>query len=43
MDHAMELLDDYSYKQVAEMTGISKATLAREKQRRTAEEAGGVA
>ena len=43
LDHAMELLDDYSYKQVAEMTGISKATLAREKQRRTAEEAGGVA
>ncbi len=36
MDHAMELLDDHSYKQVAGMTGISKATLAREKQKRTA-------
>ena len=34
MDHAMELLDDHSYKQVAEMTGISKATLCREKRER---------
>ncbi len=34
MDHALELLGDHSYKQVAEMTGISKATLAREKKRR---------
>ena len=33
-DHAMQLLQDYSYTQVAEMTGISKATLAREKARR---------
>ena len=36
MDHAMELLDDYSYKQVVEMTGISRATLAREKKKRMA-------
>lgn len=36
LDHAMKLLDDHSYKQVAEMTGISKATLAREKRRREA-------
>lgn len=36
IEHAMELLDDHSYKQVTEMTGISRATLAREKQRRTA-------
>lgn len=36
VEHAMELLDDHSYKQVVEMTGISRATLAREKQRRTA-------
>ena len=34
MDHAIGLLDGHSYKQVAEMTGISKATLAREKRRR---------
>ena len=34
LDHAMELLDDHSYKQVTQMTGISKATLAREKRRR---------
>ena len=33
-DHAMQLLQDYSYTQVAEMTGISTATLAREKARR---------
>ena len=36
IDHAMELLDSHSYKQVVEMTGISRATLAREKQKRTA-------
>ena len=34
VEHAMELLDDHSYKQVVEMTGISRATLAREKRRR---------
>lgn len=28
--HAMQLLDEYSYSQVADMTGISKATLYRE-------------
>lgn len=34
MDHAMELLKNHSYNQVADMTGISRATLAREKRRR---------
>ena len=34
MDHAMQLLQDHSYSQVSEMTGISTATLAREKARR---------
>ncbi|WP_035771664.1 recombinase family protein [Butyrivibrio sp. FCS006] len=31
IDHAIQLLSNYSYSQVAEMTGISKATLVREK------------
>lgn len=34
LDHAMELLKDHSYKQVTELTGISRATLAREKRKR---------
>lgn len=34
MDHAMELLQDHSYAQVVSLTGIPRATLAREKQRR---------
>lgn len=34
MDHAMDLLKNHSYNQVADMTGISRATLAREKRRR---------
>lgn len=34
LDHAMELLKDHSYSQVASLTGISTATLAREKRRR---------
>lgn len=34
MDHAMQLLQDHSYSQVSEMTGISTATLAREKAKR---------
>lgn len=34
MDHAMELLKEYFYKQVADMTGISKSSLAREKRER---------
>ena len=34
LDHAMDLLENHSYKQVVEMTGISKATLAREKLKR---------
>ena len=33
MEHAMELLESHSYTQVEEMTGISKATLARERAR----------
>jgi DNA invertase Pin-like site-specific DNA recombinase len=37
MDHAMELLKENSYNRVVEMTGISRATLAREKSRRAAE------
>ena len=31
ISHALSLLEDHSYTQVAEMTGISKATLARSK------------
>lgn len=31
IDHALKLLDSYTYRQVTEMTGISKATLARAK------------
>lgn len=34
LEHAMELLKDNSYSQVAEMTGISVSTLTREKNRR---------
>ena len=35
IDHAMALLDEgYSYRQVSNMTGISKATLGRARQRR---------
>lgn len=34
LDHAMELLEDHSYNQVVQMTGISRATLAREKRKR---------
>lgn len=37
MDHAMDLLQNHSYKQVARMTGISKATLCRERARRRAQ------
>ena len=37
VEHAMELLNSYSYKQVAEMTGISKATLVRERKKRREE------
>ena len=36
INHAMELLESYSYKQVEEMTGISKSTLVREKRKQTA-------
>ena len=41
MDHAMELLDGHSYKQVSEITGISRATLAREKRKRSIKSQGG--
>lgn len=34
LDHAMALLRDHSYAQVEKMTGISKATLGRERRRR---------
>ena len=34
MNHAMDLLKNYTYKEVAEMTGISKATIWRETKRR---------
>ena len=34
INHALELLSDHSYSQVVQMTGISKATLAREKGRK---------
>jgi DNA invertase Pin-like site-specific DNA recombinase len=33
IEHALELLRDYSYKQVEEITGISKSTLIRAKKR----------
>lgn len=39
MTHALELLESYSYKQVCQMTGISKSTLIREKRRLTSEPA----
>ena len=41
MDHAMELLEDRTYRQVTEMTGISKATLVRERRKRREEEVTG--
>lgn len=34
INHAVELLDEYSYKQVEQMTGISKSTLIRAKKER---------
>lgn len=33
INHAMELLEVYSYRQVEEMTGISKSTLVRAKRK----------
>lgn len=36
LNHAVELLESYSYRQVEEMTGISKSTLIREKRKRKA-------
>lgn len=41
LDHAMNLLKNHSYSQVAEMTGISKATLVRYR-RKLREQASGV-
>jgi DNA invertase Pin-like site-specific DNA recombinase len=37
VEHALGLLDEHSYKQVEEMTGISKSTLIRAKRRQSAE------
>ena len=37
MEHAMELLHDHSYKQVTDLTGISKSTLIREKKNKIKE------
>ena len=34
LDHAMELLSEHSYSDVARLTGISRSTLTREKRRR---------
>lgn len=34
LDHAMELLNNYSYSQVVKLTGISRSTLVREKKKR---------
>ena len=34
LEHALELLENHSYSQVTELTGISKATLARAKSER---------
>lgn len=36
--HALDLLESHSYKQVEEITGISKSTLIRAKKRLKAEE-----
>lgn len=38
MEHALALLEENSYKQVEEMTGISKSTLIRAKKKATAEQ-----
>lgn len=38
LNHAMELLENHSYKEVERITGISKSTLIREKRKRRAEE-----
>lgn len=35
VNHAVELLNEYSYKQVEQMTGISKSTLIRAKKKRS--------
>ena len=35
INHALELLENHSYNQVEELTGISKSTLIREKRKRT--------
>lgn len=37
IQHGLELLESYSYKQVCQMTGISKSTLIREKRKLTSE------
>ncbi|AOY77713.1 resolvase [Clostridium formicaceticum] len=37
MEHAMNLLEHHTYKQVEELTGISKSTLVRAKRKRNSE------
>lgn len=37
VEHALEMLSDHSYKQVEELTGISKSTLIRAKRKRDSE------
>jgi DNA invertase Pin-like site-specific DNA recombinase len=37
IEHALEMLSDHSYKQVEELTGISKSTLIRAKRKRDSE------
>lgn len=39
LEHALSLLDDHSYTQVADMTGISKSTLTRARRRQKLESA----
>jgi DNA invertase Pin-like site-specific DNA recombinase len=38
IQHALELLQDHSYRQVTELTGISKSTLIRAKNKATADQ-----
>ena len=37
LDHALDLLNDYSYTQVTKLTGISKSTLIRHKRKKELE------
>lgn len=40
LEHALELLQDHSYKEITELTGISKSTLIRAKRKRDSQEQG---